>query len=126
MREKIKIVLVNSIIIFLICFFVLFLIMMYQDYQYYSAYSRKELAEFFSMKKELVWDMQQALSWSTNIMVIVIPILLILEKKDKNIESKNIDKKRNYKNNIKKFLITIGLTSLIIYIYLIFNLKIEF
>ena len=52
--------------------------MTYEDYQYYSAYSREELAEFFSMKKELVWNMQQALSWSTNVMVIVIPILLIV------------------------------------------------
>lgn len=124
--EKIKKVLFNSMIIFLICFFGSFLIMTYQDYQYYSVYSREELAEFFSMKKELIWNMQQALSLSTNVMVIVIPILLIVEKIDKNIESKNSDKKRNYKNNIKKFLITIGLTSLIIYIYLIFNLKIEF
>lgn len=104
MREKIKMVLVNSIIIFLICFFVLFLIMAYQDYQYYSAYSREELAEFFSMKKELVWDMQQALSWSTNIMVIVIPILLIVEKIDKNIESKNSDKKRNYKKIFNNYM----------------------
>ena len=93
MREKIKMVLVNSIIIFLICFFVLFLLMTYQDYQYYSAYSREELAEFFSMKKELVWDMQQALSLSTNVMVIVIPILLILEKKIKILRIKTLIRK---------------------------------
>ena len=47
MKENIKKILLNSIIILIICFWLLFIIQAYQDYEYYSVYSKEDLAEFF-------------------------------------------------------------------------------
>ena len=86
MKEKIKKILLNSVIIFIICFLVLFVYQAYEQYTYYSAYSKEELEEFFSMKDTLRWLLSQSLYWSIGQMIIFVPILAILEKtKIKNI-----------------------------------------
>jgi len=47
MQEKLKKFLLNSIIIFIICFLFLCIFQIYQDYKYYSVYSKEDLAQFF-------------------------------------------------------------------------------
>ena len=86
MKEKIKKILLNSVIIFIVCFLILFIFQTYEDYNYYSEYSKEELADFFSMKDTLLWNLNQSLYLSIGQMIIFVPILAILEKtKIKNI-----------------------------------------
>ena len=112
MQEKLKKILLNSIIIFIICFLFLFIFQAYQDYEYYSVYNKEDLAQFFSMKKVLLWDLQQSLYWSIRQMIIFVPILAILEK-------------TKFKN-IAKLIITLVLTFIISLIYIMLNLTITF
>lgn len=112
MKENIKKILLNSIIIFIICFLFLLIFQAYQDYEYYSAYSKEDLAQFFSMKKVLLWDLQQSLYWSIRQMIIFVPILAILEK--------------TKIKNIVKIIITLILTFIISFIYIMLNLTITF
>ena len=112
MQEKLKKILLNSIIIFIICFLFLFIFQTYQDYEYYSVYNKEDLAQFFSMKKVLLWDLQQSLYWSIRQMIIFVPILAILEK-------------TKFKN-IAKLIITLVLTFIISFIYIMLNLTITF
>ncbi len=112
MKEKIKNILSNSIIIFIICFLFLFIFQVYQDYNYYRVYSKEELAEFFSIKDTVLWNLKQLLYWSITQMIIVVPILAILEK-------------TKIKNSIK-IMITLILTFIISFIYIILNFTITF
>ena len=90
----------------------LFIFQAYQDYEYYSVYNKEDLAQFFSMKKVLLWDLQQSLYWSIRQMIIFVPILAILEK-------------TKFKN-IAKLIITLVLTFIISFIYIMLNLTITF
>lgn len=56
MQEKLKKILLNSIIICIICFLFLCIFQIYKDYKYYSVYSKEDLAQFFSVKKMLFWN----------------------------------------------------------------------
>ena len=112
MKEKIKKILLNSAIIFIICFLFLFIFQMYEDYNYYSEYPKEELEEIFSMKDTLLWNLKQSLHWSISQMIIFVPILTILEK--------------TKIKNIVKIVITLVLTFIISFIYMIFNLTIPF
>ncbi|MCI8291592.1 MAG: hypothetical protein HFJ25_05040 [Clostridia bacterium] len=60
MKEKRKKILLNSIVILSICFLFLFTFQVYQDYKYYSVYSKEELEEFFSLKDTLLWNLKQS------------------------------------------------------------------
>ena len=112
MKENIKKILLNSVIILIICFWLLFIIQAYQDYEYYSVYSKEDLAEFFSMKKVLFGNLQKSFYWNVRQMIIFVPILAILEK-------------TKFKN-IVKIIITLVLTFIISFIYLMLNLTITF
>ena len=112
MQAKLNKILFNSIIIFIICFLFLFIFQAYQGYEYYSVYNKEDLAQFFSMKKVLLWDLQQSLYWSIRQMIIFVPILAILEK-------------TKFKN-IAKLIITLVLTFIISFIYIMLNLTITF
>jgi len=112
MKENIKKIVLNSIIIFIICFLFLFIFRVHQDYEYYSVYDKEELAEFFSMKEILLWDLNQALSWSIRQMIIFVPILAILEK--------------TKMKNIVKIIITLIITFIISFIYIFSNFSITF
>lgn len=112
MKENIKKILLNSIIIFIMCFLFLFIFQTYQDYEYYSVYSKEDLAQFFSMKKVLLWDLKQSFYWSIRQIIIFVPILLILEK--------------TKIKNIAKIIITLVLTFIISFIYIMLNLIIIF
>lgn len=112
MKENIKKILLNSIIIFIMCFLFLFIFQAYQDYEYYSVYSKEDLAQFFSMKKVLLWDLKQSFYWSIRQIIIFVPILLILEK--------------TKIKNIAKIIITLVLTFIISFIYIMLNLIITF
>lgn len=61
MKENIKKILLNSIVIFIICFLFIFIFQAYEDYEYYSVYNKEDLAQFFSMKKVLLGNLQQSL-----------------------------------------------------------------
>ena len=63
-KKRIKSILLNSILVFIICLVCKFSYSLYQDYEYYSVYSKEELAEFFSMKDMVLGELKQALSWS--------------------------------------------------------------
>lgn len=112
MKEKIKKILLNSIIIFIICFVFLFMFQAYQDYEFYSVYSKEDLEQFFSMKNVLLWDFNQSLYWSIRQMIIFVPILAILEKAKIK--------------NIVKIIITLVLTFIISFVYVLLNLTITF
>ncbi len=112
MKENIKKILLNSIIIFIMCFLFLFIFQTYQDYEYYSVYSKEDLAQFFSMKKVVLWDLKQSFYWSIRQIIIFVPILLILEK--------------TKIKNIAKIIITLVLTFIISFIYIMLNLIIIF
>ena len=112
MKENIKKILLNSIVIFIICFLFIFIFQAYEDYEYYSVYNKEDLAQFFSMKKVLLGNLQQSLYWSIRQMIIFVPILAILEK-------------TKIKNNVK-IIITLFLTFIISFIYIILNLRITF
>ncbi len=112
MKENMKEILLNAIIIFIICFLFLFITQLYQSYEYYSVYSKEDLAGFFSMKKEVLFELGQALYWSIRQMVIFVPILVILEK--------------TKIKNIFKLIITLILTVIISFVYIMLNLKIPF
>lgn len=112
MQEKLKKILLNSIIIFIICFLFLCIFQIYQDYKYYSVYSKEDLVQFFSVKKMLFWNLQQSLYWSVRQMIIFVPILAILE--------------RTKIKNFFKLIITLGLTFIISLIYIMLNLTIVF
>lgn len=112
MKENIKKVLFNSIIIFIICFSFLFIFQAYQDYEYYSVYSKEDLAHFFSMKEVLLKSLKQSLCLSISQIIVFVPILAILEK-------------TKIKNIIKIF-ITLILTFIISFVYIMLNLTITF
>ena len=94
------------------CFLFLFIFQTYQDYEYYSVYSKEDLAQFFSMKKVVLWDLKQSFYWSIRQIIIFVPILLILEK--------------TKIKNIAKIIITLVLTFIISFIYIMLNLIIIF
>ena len=50
--------------------FFLFIFQAYQDYEYYGIYNKKQLAQFFSVKKVLFHNLQQSLYWSIRQMII--------------------------------------------------------
>lgn len=110
MKESIKKILFNSIIIFIICFLLLFIYLLYQDYNYYLGYIN--LPESFSMKKVFLWNLNQSLIWSIRQIIIFVPILAILEK--------------TKIKNIVKIIITLILTFIISFIYIMSNFTITF
>ena len=111
-KKKIKTILLNSVVIFIICFLFLFIYQAYEEYDYYSIYSKEELAEFFSMKDTLVWILDRSLHWSIMQMIIFVPILIILEK--------------TKIKNIFKIIITLVLTFIISFLYIISNFTYTF
>ena len=111
-KKRIKSILLNSILVFIICLVCTFSYSLYQDYEYYSVYSKEELAEFFSMKDTVLWELKQALSWSIMQMIIYVPILAILEKRKIGIW--------------KKLFITLALVGIISFLYIMLNLTITF
>lgn len=108
MKENIKRILINSIIIFIICFLFLFIFQAYQNYEYYSVYSKED----FSVKEVLLWDLGQSLYWVIRQMIIFVPILAILEK----IKIRNIF----------KIIISLVITFIISFIYIMSNMTITF
>ena len=112
MNEEIKKILLNSIIIFIICFLLLFIFLTHQVYEFYSIYSKEDLERFISIKEELFWNLKLSLYWSIRQMIIFVPILAILEK--------------TKLKNILKITITLVLTFIISFIYIISNLTITF
>lgn len=108
MKENIKRILINSIIIFIICFLFLFIFQEYQNYEYYSVYSKED----FSVKEVLLWNLGQSLYWGIRQMIIFVPILAILEK-------------INIKN-IFKIIISLVITFIISFIYIMSNMTITF
>jgi drug/metabolite transporter (DMT)-like permease len=111
-KKRIKSILLNSILVFIICLVCTFSYSLYQDYEYYSVYSKEELAEFFSMKDTVLWELKQALSWNIMQMIIYVPILAILEKRKIGIW--------------KKLFITLALVGIISFLYIMSNLTITF
>lgn len=108
MKENIKRILINSIIIFIICFLFLFIFQAYQNYEYYSVYSKED----FSVNEVLLWDLGQSLYWGIRQMIIFVPILAILEK----IKIRNIF----------KIIISLVITFIISFIYIMSNMTITF
>lgn len=108
MKENIKRILINSIIIFIICFLFLFIFQVYQNYEYYSVYSKED----FSVNEVLLWDLGQSLYWGIRQMIIFVPILAILEK----IKIRNIF----------KIIISLVITFIISFIYIMSNMTITF
>ena len=112
MNDKMKNILKNILIVFVIFFFILLAIQLYQDYEYYSVYDKEELAEFFSMKDTILWDMKQAFSWSIAQLIFSIPIISFLELGNKK--------------NIIKVIVALALTIILAIIYVITHLTIQF
>ncbi len=112
MKEKMKKILLNSAVIFIICFLLLFIFQSYETYNYYSEYPKEELAEIFSMKDTLLWNLNKSMYLSIMQMIIYVPILTILEK--------------TKIKNIFKIVITLIVTFIISFIYMICNLTITF
>jgi hypothetical protein len=112
MKKKKKQLFLNIVLVFGLCFSLLFLLQAYQDYNFYRVYSIKELAEYFSMSKTLIWYVSQALYWSMLQMIIFVPVLILLEK--------------TTLKNVYKILIALCITFIFSIIYLIRNLTFTF
>ena len=97
---------------FAICFLFLFLYKAFEDYSYYSVYSKDELAEFFSLKETLIYNAWQSLHFCTLQMIVFIPSLIILE-------ITNMKK-------IYKILIAIAITFIASIIYVFMNFSLTF
>ena len=107
-----KSILLNTLLVFIICFLCTFSFFLFQDYEYYSVYSKEDLAEFFSMKKTVLWDLKQALTWSVMQLIIYVPIVDVLEKRNIKIW--------------KKLLIILPIVAIITFVFIMLNLSITF
>ena len=107
MKELVKNVLINCVIVFGICFLLLTLYMSYQEYGYYSEYSKEELASFFSMKETILRNLEYSLLTTVKQMIIFVPALAILEK---------VNIKRS-----TKIIIALVLTVVVTYLYILSN-----
>lgn len=86
MKEKIKRIILNSVIIFIIFFMLLLIFQVWQDFKFYGAYSNEDFERFFSVKDILGWDLQQSFFWGLKQLAISLPIFSLLElTKMKNI-----------------------------------------
>lgn len=112
MKETVKNVIINCIIVFGICFLLFTLYEGYQEYGYYSKYSKEDLANFFSMKEIILWNLERSLFVTVKQMIIFVPALAILEK---------INIKRS-----TKIIIALALTVIITYLYILSNFNFTF
>ena len=109
MKKTTKNILKNSIIVFLIYFLFLCIIIVCSDY----VHNGELLVE------NLLLDLRTALSWTTTIMIIFVPVLVFLEKtKNTKFSRKN--------STFAKIIITLIVALIIGYIYICLNLKFEF
>ena len=88
MKEKLKRIFINSIIIFIICFLFLHIFQAYEDFDFYSKYSKEDFIKFFSIKEIIIWNLWQSFNFGIKQMILSFPILAVLEK----IKLKNVFK----------------------------------
>lgn len=111
-KKKKKQLLLDILIMFGIHFSLLFLYQVYTDYRYYSVYNAEILAEFFHILEALIRNVFLSLFWGIPQTVVSAFVLILLSKT-------NI-------NNICKILLTWCLTSIIVVIWLLRNMKFTF
>lgn len=111
-QSKVKSILKNVLIIFAVCFTILLIIQLKQDYEYYSVYDKEDLKEWFSMSDTIMYDMEQAFSYSLVLSLISIPILSIMQFVSKK--------------NIVRILIGIAVVVIFAIVYFIANFEIVF
>ncbi len=112
MRASIKNIILNCVIVLAISFLLLFVYQLYENYNYYSEYSKEELAKFFSMKETILFNLKQSLYVSISQMIVFVPALTILEK---------VKIKR-----FSKIVLALVLTVVVTYIYMLSTFKFEF
>ena len=112
MKKKKKQLLLDILIMFGIHFTLLFLYQVYTDYRYYSVYNAEILAEFFHILEALIRNVFLSLFWGIPQTVVSAFVLILLSKT-------NI-------NNICKILLTWCITSIIVVIWLLRNMKFTF
>lgn len=111
-KKKKKQLLLDILIMFGIHFSLLFLYQVYTDYRYYSVYNAEILAEFFHILEALIRNVFLSLFWGIHQTVVSAFVLILLSKT-------NI-------NNICKILLTWCITSIIVVIWLLRNMKFTF
>lgn len=111
-KKKKKQLLLDILIMFGIHFSLLFLYQVYTDYRYYSVYNAEILAEFFHILEALIRNVFLSLFWGIPQTVVSAFVLILLSKT-------NI-------NNICKILLTWCITSIIVVIWLLRNMKFTF
>lgn len=111
-KKKKKQLLLDILIMFGIHFSLLFLYQVYTDYRYYSVYNAEILAEFFHILEAIIRNVFLSLFWGIPQTVVSAFVLILLSKT-------NI-------NNICKILLTWCITSIIVVIWLLRNMKFTF
>jgi hypothetical protein len=124
MKKSIVNILINSLAVFAICFTLLFLFQAYESYDFYSAYSKEDLAEFFSLKEEMLFIFYQSFTYSFFLTIVFVPVLTILEVILGKTKLFNSEKSKM--SNVWKILIAIGIAVVASIIYVIANFSIQF
>lgn len=80
MKDSIKRVVINVVITVILIFILAASYLLKSSYEYYSVYTKEELAEFFSLKSTILHDLSQALQMTVLQMLIIVPAHIILQK----------------------------------------------
>jgi len=124
MKKSIINILINSLVVFAICFTLLFLFQSHQTYDFYSGYSKESLAEFFSLKETILFISQQSFTYSIFLTIVFVPVLTILEVILGKTKLFNSEKSKM--SNVWKILIALGIAVVASIVYVIANFSLQF
>ena len=112
MNSKVKDIIINIAIVFLICLVFVFGYLSYDDYLYYGGYSKEDLQNIFSLKDAIFRNLYMSLYFCIKQLILIVPLSMILEK--------------TKLKKIFKIIIVLAITMIISVFYVIFNLRLVF